>query len=54
MTEAKVPNDADTIIPIENCIDVNETSVTIPENLKKGANLRLKGEEQKNLDLAES
>ena len=47
MTGAKVPNDADTIIPIENCIDVNETNVTIPNDIKKGANLRLKGEEQK-------
>jgi len=47
MTGAKVPNDADTIIPIENCIDVSETSVTIPNDLKRGANLRLKGEEQK-------
>ena len=47
MTGAKVPNDADTIIPIENCIDVTERNVTIPNDIKKGANLRLKGEEQK-------
>lgn len=47
MTGAKVPNDANTIVPIENCINVTDTSVTIPENLKEGANLRLKGEEQK-------
>ena len=47
MTGAKVPNDADTIIPIENCIDVTNESVTIPSDIKKGANLRLKGEEQK-------
>lgn len=47
MTGAKVPSDADTIIPIENCFDVTNESVTIPENIKKGANLRLKGEEQK-------
>ena len=47
MTGAKVPNDADTIIPIENCNNVTNTSVTVPENLKEGANLRLKGEEQK-------
>ena len=47
MTGAKVPSDADTIIPIENCLDVTKKSVTIPKEIKKGANLRLKGEEQK-------
>lgn len=47
MTGAKVPNDVDTIIPIENCLDVSSEIVKIPENIKKGANLRLKGEEQK-------
>jgi molybdopterin molybdotransferase len=47
MTGAKVPNDADTIIPIENCFDVTNKTVRIPEDIKKGANLRLKGEEQK-------
>lgn len=47
MTGAKVPNDVDTIVPIENCFDVTQNSVKIPENLKKGANLRLEGEEQK-------
>ncbi|MCG3657203.1 molybdopterin molybdotransferase MoeA [Aliarcobacter butzleri] len=47
MTGAKAPNDVDTIIPIENCFDVTQNSVKIPENLKKGANLRLEGEEQK-------
>lgn len=47
MTGAKVPSDADTIIPIENCLDVTNESVSIPKDIKKGANLRLKGEEQK-------
>lgn len=47
MTGAKVPSDVDTIIPIENCIDVNEKTVTLPNDLKVGSNLRLKGEEQK-------
>lgn len=47
MTGAKVPSDTDTIIPIENCLDVTKMSVTIPQDIKKGANLRLKGEEQK-------
>ncbi|WP_419764268.1 MAG: molybdopterin molybdotransferase MoeA [Arcobacter sp.] len=47
MTGAKVPSDADTIIPIENCLDVTNESVSIPKDIKKGANLRFKGEEQK-------
>ncbi len=47
MTGAKVPSDVDTIIPIENCFDVTDKTVRIPENVKEGANLRLKGEEQK-------
>ena len=47
MTGAKVPADVDTIIPIENCFDVTQNSVRIPLEIKKGANLRLKGEEQK-------
>lgn len=47
MTGAKVPSDVDTIIPIENCTDVTDKTVRIPTNLKQGANLRLKGEEQK-------
>jgi molybdopterin molybdotransferase len=47
MTGAKVPSDVDTIIPIENCFDVTDKTVKIPFDIKKGANLRLKGEEQK-------
>jgi molybdopterin molybdotransferase len=47
MTGAKVPSDADTIIPIENCTEMTQESVKIPQDIKKGANLRLKGEEQK-------
>ena len=47
MTGAKVPSDVDTIIPIENCFDVTDKTVKIPADIKKGANLRLKGEEQK-------
>ncbi|PHS37044.1 MAG: molybdopterin molybdenumtransferase MoeA [Sulfurovum sp.] len=46
MTGAKVPNDADTIVPIEDCIDVSEQNVTIPENIKKHNAFRPKGEEQ--------
>jgi len=45
MTGAKVPDDADTVIAIENCIEVGEEFVTIPKNIKKGNALRLKGEE---------
>lgn len=47
MTGAKVPSDANAIIPIENCFDVTSETVRIPENVKEGSNLRLKGEEQK-------
>ena len=47
MTGAKVPADVDTIIPIENCFDVTQNSVRIPLEIKKGANLILNGEEQK-------
>jgi len=46
MTGAKVPSDADTIIPIENMIEVNENIVTLPKEIKKGSNKRFKGEEQ--------
>ena len=34
MTGAKVPKDADTIIAIENCLDVTQDSVTIPADIK--------------------
>jgi molybdopterin molybdotransferase len=47
MTGAKVPADVDTIIPIENCFELTDKTVRIPSDIKKGANLRLKGEEQK-------
>ena len=46
MTGAKVPKGVDTVIPIEKCIEVNEKYIVIPE-IKKGANIRLKGEEVK-------
>ena len=47
MTGAKVPSDVDTIIPIENCIDANEKTVTLPNDLKVGSNLRLKKKKKK-------
>jgi molybdopterin molybdotransferase len=46
MTGAKVPSGADTIIPIENMVEVNEFTVVVPTDIKKGSNKRLKGEEQ--------
>jgi molybdopterin molybdotransferase len=47
MTGAKVPNDVDTIIPIENIVKYENDEVTLPEIVKKGDALRLKGEESK-------
>ncbi|MFT5661246.1 MAG: molybdopterin molybdotransferase [Sulfurimonas sp.] len=46
MTGAKVPNDADTIIPIEDVLDYKNDEVSIKENVKKNACLRFKGEEK--------
>lgn len=46
MTGAKVPSDADTVIPFENTISYNETDVEIGQSTKKGNALRLKGEER--------
>ncbi len=45
MTGAKVPAGIDTIVPIENCSDVTNESVVVPENINRGDNLRKKGEE---------
>ncbi len=46
MTGAKVPNDVDTIIPIEEVISFKENEVTFKEEMRKGSCLRLKGEEK--------
>ena len=46
MTGAQVPQDADTIIPIEACQKVTAQSVEIPAGIAKGSALRKKGEEQ--------
>jgi len=46
MTGAKVPNDADTIVPFENTIKYDEKEVQVGNSSKKGNALRLKGEEQ--------
>ncbi len=45
MTGAKIPKDADTVVAIENCTEIEEKFVTISKNIKKGDALRLKGEE---------
>ena len=45
MTGAKVPSDVDTIIPIEDVVFYEEDKVTFKEEVKKGACLRVKGEE---------
>jgi len=44
MTGARVPNGLDTVIPIEKCEEVTDEYIMIPE-IKKGANVRIKGEE---------
>ncbi len=46
MTGAKVPNDVDTIIPIEEVVSFKDNKVTFKEDVKKGYCLRLKGEEK--------
>jgi len=47
MTGAKVPDDADTIIPFEDCISYDETKAVMPSSIRKGNALRLKGEEER-------
>ncbi|WP_373002834.1 molybdopterin molybdotransferase MoeA [Sulfurimonas sp.] len=46
MTGAKVPLDADTIIPIEDVLNYENDEVTIKEDVKKNSCLRFKGEEK--------
>jgi molybdopterin molybdotransferase len=45
MTGAQVPNDADTIAPFEVCEKIDQNTILPPSEIKKGANLRTKGEE---------
>ena len=47
MTGAKVPSDADTIVAIEDCSEVNDEYIKVPAHIKKGNALRFKGEELK-------
>lgn len=46
MTGAKAPEDIDTIIPFENAIRFDDNEVTLPDDVRKGSALRIKGEEQ--------
>ncbi len=46
MTGAKVPSDADTVVPKELCIE-EQKYITVTKSLYKGNAIRLKGEEQK-------
>jgi len=46
MTGAKVPDDADTIAPFEECIVGDDGRVQLPSFIKRGNALRLKGEEK--------
>jgi len=45
MTGAQLPEDVDTVVPIEACEDVTDDAVTIPMDIKEGSNFRKKGEE---------
>ena len=45
MTGAPVPADADTVVPVETCAEVTETTVRISDTIPQGANLRRQGEE---------
>lgn len=47
MTGAKVPDDADTIVPFEDCLSYDEYKIVLPTKVKKGNALRLKGEEER-------
>ena len=46
MTGAKLPDDANTIVPIENCINITDDFVTVPKDIKKFSSVKFKGEEQ--------
>ncbi len=45
MTGAPVPISVEAVVPFENAVSVEENSVTLPEFIKKNANIRAKGEE---------
>lgn len=45
MTGAQLPSDVDTVVPVEQCRNITQENVFIPEDIKKGSNFRQKGEE---------
>ena len=47
MTGAQMPQGVDAVVPIEDCPDVNEANVQLPDVIKSGNNFRRRGEEQK-------
>jgi len=47
MTGAPLPSDADTVVPIEQCIQLDEKHVVLPEEIRPGNAVRYKGEEQR-------
>jgi molybdopterin molybdotransferase len=47
MTGAQMPQGVDAVVPIEDCPDVNEANVQLPDAIKSGNNFRRRGEEQK-------
>ena len=47
MTGAKVPEGIEAVVPVELCNEISENNVVIDSNIKKGSNIRLKGEEKK-------
>jgi len=47
MTGAQVPDDVDTIVPIEDVVKFENDEVTLPQTLQQGSSLRRKGEERK-------
>jgi len=45
MTGAPVPPSVEAVVPFENALGVDDNGVSLPQGLKKGANIRPKGEE---------
>ncbi len=51
MTGAPVPPSVEAVVPFENALGVDEDGVSLPQNIKKGMNIRKEGEESKLGDL---
>ena len=47
MTGAMVPEGADTIIPVEDTVSFDDSSMQLPDEVRKGNHFRVKGEEYK-------